>query len=152
MSYFIFIHISPYLFHSDAWPLSHFLIVTHICLVLLSIKKYLFLFWVMYYHLAEFFFFSFFPCHLREYPFYVAFIPRLLELYVYYLLWHGSWLIVQNVHCVWRNLNGPNEDFEKTRRRNSRLQLALAVTLWWKVQYSILQSMQAKNCGTLFTV
>lgn len=61
MSYFIFIHISPYLFHSDAWPLSHFLLETHICLVLLSIKKYLFLFWVMYYHLAEFCFCFFFP-------------------------------------------------------------------------------------------
>lgn len=150
MSYFIFIHISPYPFHSDAWPLSHFLIENHICLVLLSIKKYFIS--LLSYVLSSGWVFFFFPYHLREYPFYVAFIPRLLEVYVYYLLWHGSWLIVQNVHCVWRNLNGLNEDWEKTRRRNSRLQLALAVTLWWKVQYSILQSMQAKNCGTLFTV
>lgn len=30
MSCFIIIHISPYLYHSDAWPLSHFLTNSHV--------------------------------------------------------------------------------------------------------------------------
>lgn len=151
LSCFIIIHISPYLYHSDAWPLSHFLTKTHICLVLQSIQEYFVLFWVMYYHLADMFFLS----HERISILCCLYSKIAGNIYVYHLLWHGGWLIVQNVHCVWRNHTiwmGWFRIVKKTRTRNSRLQLALAVTLWWKVQYSILQSMQAKNCGTLFTV
>lgn len=62
--------------------------------------------------------------HQREYPFYVAFIPRLLEIYVYYLLGHGRWLIVLKCTlCLKKplNLNRLNEDCkEKNAEAGSR--------------------------------
>lgn len=128
MSCFIIIHILPYLYHSDAWPLSHFLTKTHICLVLQSIKEYLVLFWVMYYYLADIFFMS--P---ERISILCCLYSKIAGNVCILLLWHGSWLIVQNVHCVWRNHTiwmSRTRIVKKTRRRrNSRLQL------FWRLRY-----------------
>ncbi len=151
MSCFIIIHISPYLYHSDAWPLSHFLTKTHICLVLQSIKEYFVLFWVMYYHLADIFFMS---------PERISILCCLYSKIAGNLciLLALAWQLADCSKCTLcleksHDLNEPNEDCEKdVEEEELKTSAVLAVTLWWKVQYRILQSMQAKNCRTLFTV